>query len=177
MRGGKGGSRAPVEVLVALGSNLGDRRRNLEGAVEALRGTPGVHVAAVSPWFETAAVGGPPGQGPYLNGALAAATSLTEGEFLERLQAIERAFGRHRSGVRNEPRTLDLDLLFYGDLVVSRNDLVLPHPRLEERVFVLEPLAHIAPEKLLPRSGKSVRARLEELRRRGAGSSAGADPR
>lgn len=169
-------SRPWVEVLIALGSNLGDRRRNLEGAVEALRATPGLRVGGVSPWVETEPVGGPPGQGPYLNGALAATTSLGEAQLLRRLLAIEQAFGRRRTGIRGEPRTLDLDLLFYGDLVVRRDDLVLPHPRLEERIFVLEPLAHLVPDKLLPRSGKSVRARLEELRS-AVGSGATPEPR
>ena len=160
-----GAGAAEVEVLIGLGSNLGDRHGNLEGAVAALRATPGLVVEQVSPWIETEPVGGPPGQGPYLNGALVARTRLRPGELLARLQEIEAAFGRRRDGTRDAPRTLDLDLLAHGQLVLDGPELVLPHPRLEERTFVLEPLARLVPERVLPRSGKTVRARLEELRR------------
>lgn len=154
---------AAVEAVVALGSNLGDRRAHLEGALGALRATPGVRVLAVSPWFETRAVGGPPGQPPFLNGALVLSTELPAGRLLARLLEIERDFGRER-GERDAPRSLDLDLLLYGDERIDEPGLVVPHPRMEERLFVLEPLARVAPGRRLP-SGRSVRERLAELRR------------
>lgn len=157
--------REGVPVLIALGANLGDRRAALDAAVAALDATPGLAVTAVSPWIETLPVGGPPGQPSFLNGALAATSTLGAHALLERLQEIERALGRdRRAEERNGPRTLDLDLLFYGDEEIRSGDLIVPHPRLEERIFVLEPLAALAPEKRLPLSGLTVAERLEELR-------------
>jgi 2-amino-4-hydroxy-6-hydroxymethyldihydropteridine diphosphokinase len=152
-----------VRVWVALGSNRGDRRANVEGAVEALRRSPGITVWRVSPWFETEPVGGPPGQERFLNGVLEADCELEPRELLALLHAIETSFGRRRADEpRHGPRTLDLDLLFYGEERIAEEGLVVPHPRLEERVFVLEPLGALAPERRLP-SGKSVRERLREL--------------
>jgi 2-amino-4-hydroxy-6-hydroxymethyldihydropteridine diphosphokinase len=160
---------APVSAIVALSSNLGDRHEILESAVRALDEAPGVRVACVSPWFETEPVGGPAGQPPYLNGALELQSSLTARELLDLLLAIEAAHGRVRHGVKDAPRTLDLDLLFYGDERIQEPDLVVPHPRLEERIFVLEPLARLAPNRHLPGCRRSVLERLSELtiRRRG----------
>lgn len=161
----------PVAVWVALGSNLGDRRANLEGAVEALRCTDEVEVLRVSPWFETRAVGGPSGQPDFLNGCLEARTTLAPHTFLWLLQRLETQFGRERAReVRNGPRPLDLDLLFYGEQDSAGPELVLPHPRLEERVFVLEPLCALAPELVLPRCRRTVRERLAELRAARAGA-------
>ncbi len=159
-----------VRVFVALGSNLGDRRACLGGAVEALRAADGVRVLAVSPWIETRAEGGPPGQPDYLNGCLEAETTLEPADFLWLLQRIESQFGRQRAGeARHAPRTLDLDLLFYGEEELEEPGLRVPHPRLEERIFVLEPLAELAPGRLLPRSRKTARERLLELRAAEAG--------
>lgn len=156
----------PVEVWVALGSNLGERQANLEGAVEALRSADEVEVLRVSPWFETRAEGGPPGQPDYLNGCLAARTTLAPEDLLWLLQRIETQFGRERAHeVPNGPRPLDLDLLLYGELELALPDLVVPHPRLEQRLFVLEPLCALAPELELPRSRMRVRERVAELRR------------
>jgi len=158
-----------VRAIVALSSNLGDRRLILESAVAALDRVPGVRVAAVSPWFETEPVGGPAGQPAYLNGALELECTISARELLEALLAIEAAHGRVRHGVKNAPRTLDLDLLFYGDERIHEPGLVVPHPRLEERIFVLEPLARLAPNRHLPGCRRSVLERLSELsiRRRG----------
>lgn len=156
----------PVEVWVALGSNLGERQANLEGAVEALRSADEVEVLRVSPWFETRAEGGPPEQPDYLNGCLAARTTLAPEDLLWLLQRIETQFGRERAHeVPNGPRPLDLDLLLYGELELALPDLVVPHPRLEQRLFVLEPLCALAPELELPRSRMRVRERVAELRR------------
>jgi 3-oxoacyl-[acyl-carrier protein] reductase len=131
-------------ALVGLGSNLGDREARLQGAIAALSRHPQVDLKSVSAWFETAPVGGPVEQPAFLNGAAHLETSLAPEEVLALLGDIERVAGRRR-GEPNEPRTLDLDLLFYDDLVVSKADLTLPHPRLHERIFVLQPLAQIAP--------------------------------
>jgi len=150
---------------IALGSNLGEREANLTGAVQALRDLDGVEVLSVSSWFETDPVGGPTGQPQFLNGALKCATSLTPRALLEALQTIEAHFGRDRTnGVPNGPRTLDLDLLLHGDSQVSEPDLTLPHPRIEERSFVLEPLAEMEPDLWLPRTARTVAECLTELR-------------
>jgi 2-amino-4-hydroxy-6-hydroxymethyldihydropteridine diphosphokinase len=150
-------------VFVALGSNLGDRAAYLDGALAALRADPDVRVLAVSRWIETPPEGGPPGQGPYLNGVLELRTRLEPRELLARLQRLERLAGRERA-VRNGPRTLDLDLLVFGARSADSADLVLPHPRMHLRRFVLEPLCELAPDLELPAAGRSAAeqcARLE----------------
>ena len=158
------GPDVPVHAAVALGSNLGDRARHLDGAVAAIREIEGVRVLSVSRWIETDPVGGPPDAPRFLNGALLLETRLEPRELLRALLAIERAHGRvRRPGVRDEPRTLDLDLLFFDEVRSDESDLRLPHPRLEEREFVLAPLAEIAPDFALP-SGRDVRQALSELR-------------
>jgi 2-amino-4-hydroxy-6-hydroxymethyldihydropteridine diphosphokinase len=153
-----------VVAAVALGSNLDDRRDHLDRAVREIARIPGVRVVAVSRWIETEPVGGPKGQGPFLNGALLAETSLSARELLDHLQAIERAHGRDRSnGVHHGPRTLDLDLLLHGDERHDDPGLRVPHPRMAERGFVLGPLSEIAPDLRLP-EGASVREKLAQLR-------------
>ena len=104
----------PVSACIALGSNLGDREAHLAAAIAALRREPGIEVVAVSPFYETDPVGPPP-QGPYLNAAVRVKTGLAARELLDRLLQIEAAEGRRRSRERYTPRTLDLDLLLYGD--------------------------------------------------------------
>lgn len=152
-----------VEVLIALGANRGRRHANLERAVSRLR-EAGLEILGVSPWIETLPEGGPPGQRDYLNGALQARTERSADALLTLLLGIERDAGRDRTGeVRHAPRSLDLDLLFYGEETIDTPRLTVPHPRLEDRVFVLEPLRHLVPDRRLPRSGRTVRERLEEL--------------
>ena len=154
-----------VTAWVALGSNLGDREAALAGALEALSTADGVEVVRVSAWHVTRPVGGPPGQGDYLNGVLEARTTLTPEDLLWLLQRVETQFGRDRAReVPNGPRTLDLDLLLYGREHIERAGLVVPHPRMEARLFVLEPLAELAPELVLPGCGKRVCERVAELR-------------
>jgi 2-amino-4-hydroxy-6-hydroxymethyldihydropteridine diphosphokinase len=149
-----------------LGSNRGDRRAHLEGAVAALRSAPSLRVLAVSRWIETEPVGGPPGQRRFLNGVLALETALAPAALLDLLQEIERAHGRRRVlEVRHGPRTLDLDLLLHGRRRIVSERLTLPHPGLEQRLFVLRPLAEIAPGLVLPRSRLTVLGRLGELER------------
>jgi pantoate--beta-alanine ligase len=142
-------------ALVALGSNLGDRRENLRRAVEQLAATPGVRVVAHSRWRETSPVGGPPDQGNFFNGAALLETTLEPAELLAALLAIERALGRERRE-RWGPRTLDLDLLLYGDEVINTPQLTVPHPRMAERRFVLEPAAEVAPQLVHPINSQTV---------------------
>jgi 2-amino-4-hydroxy-6-hydroxymethyldihydropteridine diphosphokinase len=147
-------------AYVGLGANLGDRRGAIERAVELLRVAPGVEVLAVSALRETEPVGFED-QPRFLNGAVALETALSPRELLDLLLAIERRLGRTREGgPRFGPRTIDLDLLVYGDAELDEPGLMVPHPRLHERRFALEPLAELAPALVVPGRGP-----LEELLR------------
>jgi 2-amino-4-hydroxy-6-hydroxymethyldihydropteridine diphosphokinase len=128
---------------IGIGSNLGDREGTLRSAVESLAATPGVEVVAVSTLRETAPVGPIVDQPPFLNGAIALDTTLAARELLELLLRIEADHGRTREGLQGGPRTLDLDLLIHGDERIDEPGLTIPHPRLHERPFVLEPLAEL----------------------------------
>jgi 2-amino-4-hydroxy-6-hydroxymethyldihydropteridine diphosphokinase len=132
-------------ALLALGSNLGDRVAHLQGAVDGLAAADGVDVVAVSAVYETDPMG--PDQPDYLNAVVAVDTTRTPRELLELGQALEAAAERVRLE-RWGPRTLDVDVLFVGDLVVDEPDLVVPHPGVAERPFVLAPLADVAPERV-----------------------------
>jgi 3-oxoacyl-[acyl-carrier protein] reductase len=151
-----------ARVYIALGSNLGDRQFFLDQAVRRLRAVPGLTVRRFSPYYETAPVGGPAGSGAYLNAVAEAETSLPPEEVLQTLLEIERGFGRVRSEP-NAPRTLDLDLILYGDLVRPGPDPVVPHPRFHERRFVLQPLADLAPHALHPTLNRTVAELLGAL--------------
>ena len=141
-----------TRAYVALGANLGDRERTLRAAVDALAAEDGIEVAAVSTLRETEPVG--VGEQPrFLNGAAELETTLTSRELLARLLAVEQRFGRIRIPGEHGPRTLDLDLLLYGDEVIDEPGLAVPHPRLHERSFVLEPLAELAPGLVVPGRG------------------------
>ena len=133
----------PWRAFVGLGSNLGDRRAYLRAAVEGLRSAG--DVVGVSPLYETEPVGGPEDQGPYLNLVVELSTASSPRELLGRCRDLEAAAGRLRT-VRWGPRTLDADVLLVDGWRVDEADLVVPHPRLWERRFVLQPLADLAPE-------------------------------
>jgi 2-amino-4-hydroxy-6-hydroxymethyldihydropteridine diphosphokinase len=139
-------------AYVALGSNLGAREQHLSAALAALRATPGIRSLAASHVYETRPVG-PGAQGCYLNAVARLETELAPRALLERLLAIERSEGRERGPLRDLPRSLDLDLLLYGDRRIDEPGLVVPHPRLHERGFVLEPLCDLAPEAVHPTLG------------------------
>ena len=140
-------------VAIALGSNVGDRRAHLAYAVSALRGL--LTNLSVSRYYDTVPVGASGPQAMYLNAAVVGETTMTARELLDALLAIEHARGRERPYV-NAPRTLDLDLILFGDVVLEEEGLVVPHPRFRGRRFVLEPLAAVAPELRDPVSGKTV---------------------
>jgi 2-amino-4-hydroxy-6-hydroxymethyldihydropteridine diphosphokinase len=151
-----------ILAYVSIGTNLGDRAAHLDFAVRALDALPQTRVVALSPIFETDPVGPPP-QGAYLNAVVRVATALAPRALLDALLAIEHDAGRER-GERNAARSLDLDLLLYGDRLVDEPGLVVPHPRLAERAFVLEPLAALAPALLHPRLGISIASLADRVR-------------
>lgn len=149
-----------VPVAIALGSNLGDRESYLQFAIERLSSLLSDLVA--SRFCETEPVGVVGPQPRYLNAAVVGGTTLSARELLTELQAIEADRGRERPSP-GAPRTLDLDLILYGDHVIDEPDLVVPHPRFRERRFVLEPLAEIAPKLRDPVTGKTVGELLAHL--------------
>ena len=152
-------------ACIALGANLGERAPTLLRAVQMLRERDDVRVLAVSLFMETDPVGGPPGQPRYVNGAALLETYLTARELLTLLLDIERELGRDRSTPgRNLPRKVDLDVLLYDDEILNEADLKVPHPRLHERLFVLQPLAEIAPDWVHPVLKKRVGTLLSELK-------------
>jgi 2-amino-4-hydroxy-6-hydroxymethyldihydropteridine diphosphokinase len=140
------------EAYVGIGSNLGDRERNVRRAIELLRADAQIQVIAVSELRETDPVGFVD-QPRFLNGAVHVRTVLPPRALLERLLEIERTLGRVRTAARYGPRTIDLDLLLYGDKVVDEPGLRIPHPRLAERRFALEPLLDLDPALSVPGRG------------------------
>ena len=156
-----------VRAFIALGSNLGERESHLADARAMLGQTPGLRIVGASRIYQTEPLG-PGNQGPYLNAVLEVETDLTPRGLLECLLAIERQGGRRRSkeSERWGPRSLDLDLLFHGQATLEEEGLEVPHPRLHQRAFVLEPLCDLAADWIHPRLGVS----LETLRTRLEGS-------
>ena len=142
----------PARAYIGLGSNLDDPPRQLRQALQGLSRLPAVRLVASSPFYCSAAVGGPPDQPDYLNAVAALDTALTPTQLLSELQALEGSQGRVRT-VRWGPRTLDLDLLLYDQQVSQDPQLTLPHPRLHQRPFVLGPLHDIAPYLVIPGHG------------------------
>ena len=152
-------------ALIGLGSNLGDRKAILDAAVEQLCRSPEIAVRSVSTYHQTMPVGGPTGQGPFLNAAAALDTTLEPLSLLHRLQEVESDAGRVRS-IRWGERTLDLDLLLHGHEVIRTPELTVPHPRMAVRRFVLVPLEEIAPDARDPLTGRAVSELRTNLDRR-----------
>ena len=151
-------------VFVAVGANLGDREATFAAVVRALEREPDLLLLEASPVYETDPIG-PGDQGPYLNAVLSLRSWLAPLELLARLQQIEAMLGRDRgrASLRWGPRTLDLDLLFYGERCIELPELTVPHPRLHERAFVLVPLAALAPSFVHPRLGATLEAIVRSL--------------
>ena len=156
----RAGQTSAVWALISLGANLGPRHRTLESAWRELGSSARIRTLAFSSFYETAPVGGPP-QPNYLNAAGLLTTDLEPEELLDVLLETERRHGRVRLE-RWGPRTLDLDLLLYGDRIIRTERLTVPHPRFAERRFALEPAAQIAPNAVHPETGRTL---LELLRR------------
>jgi 2-amino-4-hydroxy-6-hydroxymethyldihydropteridine diphosphokinase len=153
----------PVEILLALGSNLGDRRKILESAWKEIGNIPEIKTLRLSRFYETKPVGGPTNQPEFLNAAGIVAATLPPQQLLEQLQEIENRFGR----VRTEhwgPRTLDIDILFYGNKIISTPTLTIPHPEMLQRRFVLEPAEEIAANTVHPITGQTIRQHLHLLK-------------
>jgi 2-amino-4-hydroxy-6-hydroxymethyldihydropteridine diphosphokinase len=148
--------------VLAIGSNLGDRLDSLQGAVNSLADTPEVWLTAVSPVYESEPVDAPAGSKNFLNAVVLVDTTLSAHTLLERCLAVEDAFGRERTGVEGEPRTLDVDLIVVGDRRANDPGLVLPHPKAHERAFVLAPWHDVEPDAELPDHG-AVKTLLEQV--------------
>jgi 2-amino-4-hydroxy-6-hydroxymethyldihydropteridine diphosphokinase len=152
-------------VYIGLGSNIGDRRAHLRFALEMLNEAAGISVRRVSRFIETEPIGPP--QARYLNGAARLDADQSPIELLHRLQLIEAALGRDHSVEEHwGPRTCDLDILLIDDIVMDTPELVIPHPRMHERSFVLRPLAEIAAKAVHPVLHKTVEDLLADLERR-----------
>jgi 2-amino-4-hydroxy-6-hydroxymethyldihydropteridine diphosphokinase len=151
-----------IECLIGLGSNLGDRQENVRRAVALLCAAQGVANVDVSSWHTTSPIGGPAGQSPFLNAAARFTSTLDALALLDVLQSIEAQLGRTRN-VHWGPRTIDLDLLLYGDEIIDSPRLLVPHPRLAVRTFVLAPACEIAADMRHPQSGWTMRELLDHL--------------
>jgi 2-amino-4-hydroxy-6-hydroxymethyldihydropteridine diphosphokinase len=151
----------PVTVFLALGSNIGDRWQNLKQAIILL--SQKVDLTVFSPVYDTAPIGNIE-QPRFLNLVCEATTSLMPAQLLALVKEIEKTSGRE-PGPPNSPRPIDIDILFYGDQIINLPELIVPHPRLTERAFVLVPLADIAPNYLHPVTGYSIRQMLKALKR------------
>ncbi|MFH1061408.1 MAG: 2-amino-4-hydroxy-6-hydroxymethyldihydropteridine diphosphokinase [Candidatus Omnitrophota bacterium] len=144
------------KVYLGIGSNLGERSANIEKALLLLNENPNISVAQVSTIYETDPVGGP-AQGKFLNGVIELRTDLNPLELLNYLQNIEEKLGRVRTGLKNQPRTLDLDILLFDDRVINTQQLIIPHALIQDRLFVLKPFADIAPEVIHPILKKTIK--------------------
>ena len=148
--------------VLTVGSNMGDRMGSLQGAVNSLADTPEVWLTAVSPVYETEPVDAPPESKKFLNAVILIDTTLSARTLLDRCLAVEDAFDRERTGVKGEPRTLDVDLIVVGDRRADEPDLTLPHPRAHERAFVLAPWHDVEPDAEIPGHG-AVKTLLEQV--------------
>jgi 2-amino-4-hydroxy-6-hydroxymethyldihydropteridine diphosphokinase len=153
-----------ITAYLALGANLGDREKNIRAALTHLAASEGIAVMRISSLIENRAVGGGPDAPPFLNAAAEIKTTLGSHALLHRILQIEEKLGRVRRQ-KWEPRLIDIDLLLYGDVIISSQELVIPHPLMHERQFVLQPLAEIAPEAVHPALQMTVAGLLQDLSR------------
>ncbi|MBN1553714.1 MAG: 2-amino-4-hydroxy-6-hydroxymethyldihydropteridine diphosphokinase [Phycisphaerae bacterium] len=154
-----------ITAYIGLGANVGETADTLRRALEMLSTRDGIQVWRISQFIKTQPVGGPEDQPPYLNAAAEIHTTLSPEELLAVLHEVESALGRDRSReLRWGPRTCDLDILLYGPEIIDQTNLTIPHPRMHERRFVLEPLAQIAPNAKHPTREKTITELLSELR-------------
>ncbi len=153
-----------ITAIVALGANLGKPRQQIEKAFSAINQLEGVRLKAISPLFQTKAVG-LTDQADFINAVVLLHTILNPQQLLQALQKLELDFGRERT-IRFGPRTLDLDIVDYNGLVVNDQNLILPHPRAHERAFVMEPLARIVPNYQVGRHGKAAELAVTLLRQK-----------
>ncbi len=151
-----------ITAYIGLGSNLGDRAANIFNALAQLSSVEGITLVRLSRLIETTPIGTPPGAPPFLNAAAAVTTTLGSHALLKTLVEIEKDLGRTRRD-KWESRPIDLDLLLFGDQVISSDSLVVPHPLMHERSFVLAPLAEIAPDAVHPMLQMSIKGLLESL--------------
>jgi len=152
-----------VDIFIGLGSNLGDREANIKAAIDLLNKNTAIDVEKVSSFIETIPEGGPEKQPPYLNGVAGLNTMLPAGSLLNEMLAIEKKLGRKRT-VPWGPRTMDLDLLLYGQQIIDEVNVKVPHPRMHKRLFVLQPLAEIAPDIVHPILKKTIKELFEALK-------------
>jgi 2-amino-4-hydroxy-6-hydroxymethyldihydropteridine diphosphokinase len=156
---------ATVPAYIGLGSNLGDRGANILSAVAELGKIDGVEVVQVSSMMDNPAAGGPENSPAFMNAAAEIETSLGSHSLMDQLMEIERKMGRVRR-LKWEPRIIDLDLLLYDDAIVSTDELMVPHPLMHERKFVLVPMAEIAPDAVHPAMRMTMKGLLEDLLQR-----------
>src|SRR5262245_38839990 len=159
-------SNSHITAFIGVGANVGDRESNIRCAIEKLGSTQGVKVVHISNLLENPAIGMGDDAPPFLNGVAQIETTFGAHALLQRLLEVERELGRQRRE-KWSPRTIDLDLLLYGDQIISSDELLVPHPLMHERRFVLEPLAQIAPEVVHPTLQMTVGGLLEDLNRTG----------
>jgi 2-amino-4-hydroxy-6-hydroxymethyldihydropteridine diphosphokinase len=152
----------PVNAYVALGSNVGDRETALRSALSRISKAPHIELIRTSGFLENPAVGGPSDSPPFLNAVAEIRTSLGSRALLHELLGIERSMGRMRRQ-KWEPRNIDIDILLYGDQIISSDELIIPHPLMHQRRFVLQPLAQIAPQIVHPTLHMTIAGLLESL--------------
>lgn len=151
-----------VDCAISLGSNLGNSLEILKNSLVTLNNIPGITLNSTSSWYQTKPVGTPQPQTDYINGCALLSVEQTPEELLIILQATEIQYGRVNKGTL-QARTLDLDLLLYGDVVLNTSNLTIPHPRMNERAFVLVPLAEIAPDWIEPVSETTISSLLKAV--------------
>jgi 2-amino-4-hydroxy-6-hydroxymethyldihydropteridine diphosphokinase len=159
------GRKETEQVFLGLGSNVGDRLASLESALVKIAELPDCRLLRTSGFYETRPIGGPSGQANYLNAVCQIRARFSPPELLAATQRVERELGRRREEEpeRWGPRRIDIDILLWGESVLDRPELVIPHPRLAERAFVLAPLAELAPDAMHPTTGLRMRELLERM--------------